>query len=134
MEQRLLTRAQGSGVPLSRLRKSVAFDRLLAPLIVVAPDRWVLKGALALEYRLGAQVRATKDADLMRYDDESAATADFLAAQTLELEDHFALSIAVGIDPALDAGHAIAAAFLNPVLSGRELGMWEPETTRWAAS
>lgn len=78
---------------LSWLRKRVAFDRLLARLVAVSPDRWVLKGALALEYRLGPSGRPTKDADLVRLDDEPQATADLLAAQALDLGDHFTLAI-----------------------------------------
>jgi hypothetical protein len=38
---------------LSRLRKRVTFERLLARLVAVAPDAWVLKGGFALELRLG---------------------------------------------------------------------------------
>ena len=77
LEQRLLTQAQQTGVPLVRLRKLVAFDRLLARLVAVAPDRWVLKGAVALHFRVGPQFRSTMDLDLGRHDDEQAATADF---------------------------------------------------------
>ena len=64
-----------------RLRKAVVFDRLLARLVAAAGDRWVLKGALAPDYRLGPGTRTTKDVDLGRRDDEEAATADFLSAQ-----------------------------------------------------
>jgi hypothetical protein len=32
----------------------------------VAPDRWVLKGALALDFWLGGASRSTKDIDLGR--------------------------------------------------------------------
>lgn len=53
----------------------------------------MLKGALALEFRLGALGRATKDADFMCRDDEAAATDDLLAAQALDLGDYFTLSI-----------------------------------------
>ena len=31
------------------------FDRLLARLLVVAPNRWLLKGAVALDFRYGAK-------------------------------------------------------------------------------
>lgn len=40
LEQRLLTAAQQMNVPAVRLRKLVVFDRLMARLLVVAPDRW----------------------------------------------------------------------------------------------
>ena len=93
LERRLLTLAEQTGVPLVRLRKLVVFDRLLARLTVVAPDRWVLKGAVALHFRVGPQFRTTKDLDLGRNDDEQAATADFGLAQSAELGDYFTFAI-----------------------------------------
>lgn len=66
LEQRLLNRSRETGESLVRLRKTVVFERLLARLVVVAPNRWVLKGALALDFRLGARARTTKDMDLAR--------------------------------------------------------------------
>lgn len=93
LEQRLATLAQQTGVPLVRLRKLVAFDRLMARLLAVAPNRWVLKGAVALHFRLGPWFRTTKDLDLGRQDSEEAATADFLAAQSVDLGDYFTFAI-----------------------------------------
>lgn len=54
LEQRLLTTSLESGIKLAQLRKLVVFERFLARLIAVAPDRWVLKGAVALYYRVGS--------------------------------------------------------------------------------
>jgi hypothetical protein len=93
LEQRLLTTARETGVPLVRLRKLVVFDRLMARLMVAAPNRWVVKGAAALLFRVGAGFRTTKDIDLARQDDEEAATADFLAAQSVDLGDYFTFVI-----------------------------------------
>ena len=93
LEQRLLTRARESNIPVARLRKLVVFDRLIARLLQVAGDRWILKGAVALHFRLGARFRTTMDMDLSRQDSEHAATADFLAAQALELDDYFHFDI-----------------------------------------
>ena len=76
---RLVALSRDGGLSLVRLRKSVAFDRLLARLFAVAPDRWVLKGGLALDYRLGGKARTTMDVDLAGARDEDAATADLLA-------------------------------------------------------
>lgn len=76
-----------------RLRKEVAFDRLLARLFAVAPDRWVLKGALALDYRFGDRARTTKDIDLASAGDEASATADLLAARVVDLSDFFGFAI-----------------------------------------
>ena len=65
LEDRLRTLNLSSGVPLVRLRKMVAFDRFLARLINEEPDRWILKGGLALQFRLGPRARTTKDIDLL---------------------------------------------------------------------
>jgi len=93
LEQRLLTAARGADIPVVRLRKLVVFDRLMARLLVVARDRWILKGAVALHIRVGARFRTTRDMDLGRYDGEQAATADFLAAQALDLGDYFQFDV-----------------------------------------
>lgn len=93
LEQRLLTAAKRMNVPVVRLRKLVVFDRLMARLLVVAPDRWLLKGALALDLRLGARARTTKDMDLAGWDTEAAATADLLAAQAIDLGDYFSFAV-----------------------------------------
>jgi hypothetical protein len=61
--------------------------------MAVAPDRWMLKGAVALQFRAGPQYRTTKDVDFSRVGDETAATADFLAAQSADLGDYFSFSI-----------------------------------------
>ncbi len=92
---------------LVRLRKAVTFDRLLARLAVAAPGRWVLKGALALDFRIGERTRTTKDIDLVRTDDEQLATEDLIAAQLVDLEDFFTFSIAGRERLLADAGGAI---------------------------
>lgn len=93
LEQRLRDRSRATGASLMRLRKAVVFDRLLARLSEAAAGRWVLKGALALDFRLGERTRTTKDMDLVRGDDEEAATADLLAAQEMDLGDHFVFAV-----------------------------------------
>ena len=93
LETRLAAQARDTGRSVVRLRKDVAFDRLLARLFAVAPDRWILKGALALDYRLGDRARTTKDIDLATAGDDAAATDDLLAAQALDLGDFFGFAI-----------------------------------------
>jgi hypothetical protein len=73
--------------------KAVVFDRLLVRLVIAAPGRWVLKGALALDFRLGERTRTTKDMDLVRGDNEAAATSDHIAAQAVDLDDFFTFDI-----------------------------------------
>jgi len=64
LEDRLKTQARTSGLPLDRLRKEAAFERLLARFVVAAPEgSWALKGGLAMLARVGAHARTTADAD-----------------------------------------------------------------------
>lgn len=66
LEDRLQDIARKESVDLQRLRRQVAFDRLLARLFQAAQPRalpWVLKGGYAMELRIKA-ARTTKDIDL----------------------------------------------------------------------
>lgn len=65
LEERLRTQAIKTGTPLVRLRKMVAFERLLARLISSKEQVWILKGGFALELRLGVRARTTNDLDLL---------------------------------------------------------------------
>jgi len=89
LDDRLKIEAAKTGLGIARLRKRVAFELFLRRLVAVAPDRWVLKGALALDFRFHATTRPTRDMDLSRADDEDAAVEDFAAAQELALDDFF---------------------------------------------
>ena len=94
LEDRLRSAAVGKSESwLIHQRRFMVVDRLLARLLIVAPDRWVLKGAVALEFRLGQLARATMDLDLTRDDGEEAATDDLLAAQSVDLGDYFTFQI-----------------------------------------
>lgn len=90
LEQRLRDRSRTTGESSVRLRKLVAFERLLARLLLAAPGRWVLKGALALDFRVGSH-RTTKDMDLVMRD-EATATDDLQRAAALDLGDFFVFS------------------------------------------
>ncbi len=66
LEARLNERARRDGVDLHRLRRQVAFDRLLARMFDPSQpvrDGWILKGGYALEMRFH-MARSTKDLDL----------------------------------------------------------------------
>jgi len=89
LDQRLKAEAANTGLGIGRLRKRVAFELFLRRLVAVAAGRWVLKGALALDFRLDVATRPTKDIDLGRDDDEEPAIEDIIAAQELELDDFF---------------------------------------------
>jgi len=93
LEDRLLAQSTQGDVSLVRLRKLVAFDRFLARLLQAQPDAWLLKGGLALQLRLGARARATKDVDmLLTLPPEEIQQALTTAAQ-LDLRDWFRFSV-----------------------------------------
>ncbi len=67
LEDRIRNISLAENVPIDRLRKRIAFDRLLARLFE-GEDRnrphWLLKGGYALEVRFSDIARATKDVDM----------------------------------------------------------------------
>jgi len=81
-------------VPLDRLRKEAAYQRLLARLVEVAPpDMWALKGGLAMIARVGRDARATRDADTTWRGEGDLLAAALEAVVDLDLEDHFVFEI-----------------------------------------
>lgn len=91
LEDRLGNRARSDGVSLIRLRRKVTVERLLARLEHSQPGRWIVKGGMALEYRLGSNARATRDLDLALRTAEADAT-----------RAHTDLVTALGADPFSD--------------------------------
>ena len=63
LERRLLARSDATGVGLDRLRRRVLLERIVARLQAAEPGRWVLKGGMAFEARLGDEARLTRDID-----------------------------------------------------------------------
>ena len=63
LEMRLQTMAQREGTDIQRLRRQMAFDRLLCRLFKDDRCPWILKGGYAMELRLSAS-RTTRDIDL----------------------------------------------------------------------
>lgn len=70
---RIANAAGASGQDVQRVRRGLAFHRLLARM---AGSGWVLKGGYCLEARLAGAARATKDIDFVRQ--EMAPSADDL--------------------------------------------------------
>ncbi|NLG96413.1 MAG: nucleotidyl transferase AbiEii/AbiGii toxin family protein [Chloroflexi bacterium] len=102
LEDRLRHQALSSGAPLARLRKMVAFERFLARLVTAQPDAWVLKGGLALQFRLGGRARTTQDIDLHLRQTSPAdhVHATLVAAALRNLGDWFAFEVARPAQPA----------------------------------
>ena len=99
LEDRLKAHAGSGGARIARLRKQVAFDRLLARLAVAAPGVWALKGGFALELRLADRARTTMDVDLAWSGNENELLDKLIDAAALDLGDFFVLSIERTIAP-----------------------------------
>jgi hypothetical protein len=93
LEERIRTIQSEQKIPMLRLRKQVTFERFVSRLIKTQPDRWVLKGGLALQIRLGLQARTTKDIDLLTIEMPSSIYAALSEAAALDLEDWFSFEI-----------------------------------------
>lgn len=101
LEDRLAAVARDEQVDLQRIRRQVAFDRLLARMFAGENPPWALKGAYSLELKLRT-ARTTKDLDLgLEHPPELEATGgianallDILqAAAERDLDDFFAFRI-----------------------------------------
>lgn len=93
LEHRLNAQAIARRIAVNVLRKQVAIDRFLARLTVAAPARWIVKGAYAIDLRLGARGRATRDVDLARRDDAAAALRDMRDASVMDVGDYFRFAV-----------------------------------------
>ncbi len=93
LETRLLETSKRTELPLTRLRKAVVFERMLARLVRADEGRWVLKGAVALEFRTGGRTRATKDLDLGSARSEADVLTTLRAAAQRDLGDGFVFTV-----------------------------------------
>lgn len=95
LETRLNARARESDYARSvdRLRKIVAFERLLARLSAAAPDGWVIKGGLALEFRYGFRARTTRDLDIGTLEQHQRLRDVLTEATLLNLDDFFEFQV-----------------------------------------
>lgn len=105
LEDRLLRESLTTGVPLVRLRKTVAFDRLLARMVLTGPDVWILKGGLALQLLLEDKARTTKDVDVLLREAGESAHEMLAAAAADDFGDWF--EFLVGQPKALPAETAV---------------------------
>lgn len=119
VEATLRERARRLGVPAYIVRRQAALERLMVRLTKVAPDRWALKGGMALETRLGERARVSVDLDADHVYGGEAARADLQRAAIDDLGDHFAFAIA-GSEELREAGVGLAVRYkLESSLAGR---------------
>jgi hypothetical protein len=119
VEARLRERARRLSAPAYIVRRQAALERLLARLSKVAPDRWALKGGLALEARLGERARVSIDLDADHLHGAEAARADLQRAALEDVGDHFGFAL-VGSEELRDEGVRLAVRYqLESHLAGR---------------
>jgi predicted nucleotidyltransferase component of viral defense system len=119
VETTLRDRARRLGVPAYIIRRQAALERLIVRLTKVAPDRWALKGGMALETRLGEHARVSVDLDADHMYGVEAARTDLQKAAIEDLGDHFGFAIA-GSEELRAAGVGLAVRYkLESSLAGR---------------
>jgi hypothetical protein len=102
LEERLKNIAWKKGMDLQRLRREVAFDRLLARLFSGKAVPWYLKGGYAMELRIH-RARTTRDVDLGRSlgpgekTDRPALLEEIQSLAVLDLGDFFEFRIGASI-------------------------------------
>jgi hypothetical protein len=106
LEARLKQIANNEHIDLQRLRRLVAFDRLLARIFQSQEKRWVLKGGYAMELRM-EEARTTKDIDLVIEGPKQTPRSDELLNDTLleelreqaskDLGDYFVFMVGLSI-------------------------------------
>ena len=102
LEDRLRRESFQSGTPLVRMRKMIAFDRFLARLLHDQPDKWIVKGGLALQLRLGNRARTTKDIDLLMLVQADEIYPRLRETGALDLADWFSFEVANAIQSTTD--------------------------------
>jgi predicted nucleotidyltransferase component of viral defense system len=119
VETRLRERARRLGVATYIVRRQAALERLMVRLATVAPDRWALKGGLALETRLGERARVSVDLDADHLRGADAARADLQAAIVEDVGDHFTF-VLLGSEQLSEAGVGLAIRYkLESSLAGQ---------------
>ena len=83
IEARLLRDSRENNKDLARLRRLVTFERFLVRLALTEPSPWILKGGVALEFRVPDRARATRDIDLAlraQLDDKATLREELIEA------------------------------------------------------
>jgi hypothetical protein len=75
-----------------QLRREVAFERILARLVAEDAEAWLLKGGVALDYRL-RDARSTLDLDLSSKVNLAEFQEKLVRAMAMDLNDYFEIQI-----------------------------------------
>jgi hypothetical protein len=137
LETRLRDQHLQSNLPVTRLRKMVAFDRFLARLVRDRPRLWVIKGGLALQLRLGDRARTTKDIDvaLTKELERKEVVSRLRRAASASLRDWFEFEVGEPSEAATGAPKGGLRFPIRCLVDGREferfsldIGQGEPST------
>ena len=128
INDRLKTISEKEKIPIVRLRRHLAFDRLLTRLFKVSKCPWVLKGGYAMELRI-KRARATKDIDLAMFEHlisskdpkkRSSAIHELLvSAADLDCNDFFTFEISQSSMELLGPPEGGSRFPVNSILDGR---------------
>jgi predicted nucleotidyltransferase component of viral defense system len=121
LETRLQAIAKEKNIDLQRVRRQVAFDRLLARLFAQAEPPFFLKGGYAMELRISS-ARATKDIDLTYFQriENLEGSPDAFILHTLrtlaavEIDDYFSYRLEAAL---MDLDGAPYGGYRYPVTS-----------------
>ncbi len=80
----------------------------------MAPGRWIVKGAYAIDLRLGSRGRATREVDRSRRDDSTAVLLGLRDAGAIDVGDYFRFAVersrrSLGRDHHRDSRFRVAA-------------------------
>jgi hypothetical protein len=89
LEDKILQLHRDTGVPITRYRKLIAFNRFLARLVTVDPGGWVLKGGYLMELQFKHKARTTKDIDLLFREQRANIHKTLIKASKTDLSDWF---------------------------------------------
>lgn len=119
VETRLRERARLLHVLAYVVRRQAALERLMVPMIKVAPNRWAVKGGLGLETQLGARARVSLALDADHVAGADAARADLQRATIEDLGDRFGFAV-TGSEELGEASIRLAARYkVESSLAGR---------------
>jgi len=93
LEERLREIFLTKHIPITRLRKLIAFERYLARLLRMNPNAWILKGGLNIEIRLGQRARTTNDMDLLSLEKPEEIFELLVNSSRINLNDYFEFRI-----------------------------------------
>ncbi len=119
LESRLRNQSRKLDVPLVRLRKMVTFERFLARLTVDQPGHWLLKGGLALQWRLGNLARTTKDLDVLLTAPVQDIHQALVRAALLDIGDWFSFLVERPSGPATHHAGTGLRFHVRSLLDGR---------------